>query len=110
MALDSVLARYGRRTVTAVTAGVTPGVTPEPAWIGACTCVTPVTSGFNDTPANDLLEPPTDPLAWRELAAAYNAHHVNCRTCCAAGQGRGLRCGTGAALWLEYQPEEKNHD
>lgn len=52
--------------------------------------------------ANDP-EPPTDPNAWRELAQAYHRHHFNCQTCISAGQGRGLRCGTGAALWANYQ-------
>lgn len=40
--------------------------------------------------------------AWRPLAAAYNLHHTACKTCQSAGQGRGLRCGTGAALWTRY--------
>lgn len=39
---------------------------------------------------------------WRTLDRAYQLHHFACKTCCAAGQGRGLRCGTGAALWTEY--------
>lgn len=47
-------------------------------------------------------EPPTDPNAWRELAAAYHQHHFTCPTCIAAGKGYGLRCGTGAALWAAY--------
>lgn len=47
-------------------------------------------------------EPSTDPAAWRELAQAYHLHHFACKTCCAGGQGRGLRCGTGAALWRAY--------
>ena len=49
-------------------------------------------------------EPPTDPNAWRELAAAYHHHHFKCPTCIAAGRGAGygLRCGTGAALWTSY--------
>ena len=53
----------------------------------------------------DFLEPPTDPADWRELAAAYHAHHFACQTCIAAGRGSqyGLRCGTGAALWTSYQ-------
>ena len=56
--------------------------------------------------ANDPLpEPPTDPNAWRELAAAYNLHHFACPTCIAAGRGAeyGLRCGAGASLWNAYQ-------
>lgn len=59
----------------------------------------------NDPPS----EPPTDPNAWRELAAAYNAHHFKCSTCIAAGRGAqyGLRCGVGAALWASHQyPKE----
>ncbi|MDO8264637.1 MAG: hypothetical protein Q7T21_15635 [Gallionella sp.] len=49
-------------------------------------------------------EPPADPEDWRELAAAYNAHHVNCKHCQAAGRGTryGLRCGVGASLWSAY--------
>ena len=49
-------------------------------------------------------EPP-DPNAWRELAAAYHVHHFKCTVCKAAGRGAvyGLRCGTGAALWINYQ-------
>jgi len=41
--------------------------------------------------------------SWRELAEAYHHHHFACKTCIAAGQGRGLRCGCGAALWTKYQ-------
>ena len=43
-----------------------------------------------------------NPNAWRELAQAYYAHHFNCPVCIAAGRGTGygLRCGTGAALWI----------
>ena len=75
-----------------------------------CTPDTPDTSCFvNTEAANDLaLEPPADPNAWRELAAAYYAHHFNCSTCTAAGRGAGygLRCGFGAALWNCYQNKE----
>lgn len=56
--------------------------------------------------ANDPApEPPIDPNAWRELAAAYNAHHFKCSTCIAAGRGvqYGRRCGIGAALWTSHQ-------
>lgn len=45
---------------------------------------------------------PADPKQWRELAAAYHDHHFGCRLCIAAGQGIGLRCGTGSALWSAY--------
>jgi hypothetical protein len=49
-------------------------------------------------------EPSTDSRDWHELDAAYLVHHVKCKTCIAAGRGirYGLRCGTGAALWLAY--------
>ena len=40
------------------------------------------------TAANDetshALDPPNNPWYWKELAAAYHAHHVNCPTCIAA--------------------------
>ena len=39
---------------------------------------------------------------WRPLAAAYHQHHFKCQQCIGAGQGRGLRCGAGAALWVAY--------
>jgi hypothetical protein len=39
---------------------------------------------------------------WRILDREYLNHHVNCAQCKCAGQGRGLRCGTGAALWTGY--------
>ena len=48
--------------------------------------------------------PPEDPVDWKELAAAYHAHHFNCPTCIAAGRGSryGQRCGAGMALWRAY--------
>jgi len=52
--------------------------------------------------ANDSELSP-DPAKWRELAQAYHLHHFACRTCIAAGQGRGLRCGLGASLWFIYE-------
>ena len=50
------------------------------------------------------LEKPAD---WHALDAAYLAHHFNCHACIAAGRGSryGVRCGTGAALWLDYAAE-----
>lgn len=60
------------------------------------------------TAANDAAshapDPPDDPVDWKELAAAYHAHHFNCPTCIAAGRGSryGQRCGTGMALWRAY--------
>ena len=49
-------------------------------------------------------EPPTDPADWRELAAAYHAHHFKCPICKAAGRDSqyGQRCGAGMALWRLY--------
>ena len=60
------------------------------------------------TAANDAAshapDPPDNPLDWKELAAAYHAHHFNCPTCIAAGRGSryGQRCGVGMALWRAY--------
>jgi len=54
-------------------------------------------------PPTPTPEPPADPNAWRELAQAYHGHHFRCTACIGAGQGRGLRCGAGAALWRAYQ-------
>lgn len=84
----------------------------------ACTPDTPDTSCLIDACANTQIEqlgeaandpetapePPVDPNAWRELAAAYHAHHFNCPTCIAAGRGSryGQRCGAGMALWRAY--------
>ena len=49
-------------------------------------------------------EPPDNPQDWRELAAAYHEHHFKCPMCMGAGRGLryGQRCGTGAALWIDY--------
>ncbi len=53
------------------------------------------------TAANDAAshapEPPDNPVDWKELPAAYHAHHFNCPTCIAAGRGSryGQRCGAG---------------
>ena len=43
-------------------------------------------------------------VAWQALDKAYQAHHVKCPICIAAGRGirYGLRCGTGASLWTAY--------
>lgn len=60
------------------------------------------------TAANDAAshapDPPSNPLEWQALAAAYHAHHFNCRTCIAAGRGSryGQRCDAGMALWRTY--------
>lgn len=44
---------------------------------------------------------------WKDLDRAYQAHHVNCPVCIAAGKGHGQRCGTGAALWADYDQTTK---
>ncbi len=50
-------------------------------------------------------EPPDNSLDWKELAAAYHAHHFQCKACQASGRGAnyGQRCDTGLALWKRYQ-------
>lgn len=54
----------------------------------------------------DTVPAPEHPaaVAWQALDKAYQAHHVKCPICIAAGRGvrYGLRCGTGAALWTAY--------
>jgi hypothetical protein len=66
------------------------------------------------TAANDAAsyapDPPDDPVDWKELAAAYHAHHFNCPTCIAAGRGSQYRqrCGAGMALWAGYQDNESS--
>lgn len=47
-----------------------------------------------------MARPQAETLA--RLHTHYLLHHFACKTCCAAGQGRGLRCPTGAALWSDY--------
>lgn len=43
-----------------------------------------------------------EPTDWRTLDRAYLTHHWRCRTCIAAGQGVGVRCDVGKALWVRY--------
>ena len=54
--------------------------------------------------ASHAPNPPVNPQDWKELAAAYHAHHFNCPTCIAAGRGSryGQRCGAGMALLRAY--------
>ncbi|MBP9907635.1 MAG: hypothetical protein KBF66_18980 [Rhodoferax sp.] len=54
--------------------------------------------------ASHVPDPPDNPLDWKELTAAYHAHHFSCPICIAAGRGPryGQRCGAGMALWREY--------
>lgn len=55
------------------------------------------------TSAPNDPEPPADQEQWRAMAREYHQHHFSCGDCIAAGQGSGLRCGTGTALWGAYQ-------
>jgi len=41
------------------------------------------------------------------LHTQYLLHHWGCKTCCAAGLGRGHRCLSGVALWQAYDLEAK---
>ena len=59
--------------------------------------VTGLKTQANEKPRHHIEAP------WRELAQAYHAHHFKCTPCKSAGQGRGQRCGAGAALWVNYQ-------
>ena len=54
--------------------------------------------------ASQAADPPVNPTDWKELAAAYHAHHFSCCTCIAAGQNTryGKRCAVGLALWNTY--------
>ncbi len=106
--------------VTPVTPENSTGLQPEPAWIGACTPVTPVTPHFGDTQANapkpapELTDctaapaPQPEPTDWLILDRAYQAHHFKCAICIAAGKGYGARCGVGAALWVAYETAALN--
>jgi hypothetical protein len=40
-----------------------------------------------------------------KLHTDYLLHHWTCKTCCAAGQGRGERCAPGADLWAAHELE-----
>lgn len=57
--------------------------------------------------ASHVPDPSVNPSDWKELAAAYHAHHFSCRTCIAAGRGTrgGQRCSAGLALWNTYSRE-----
>ena len=103
MSLASLLKKGSLRG----TAAATPAIfaTSAPIDLSTVAAVATVAVAKRDElPANDP-EPPSNPQAWRELAAAHHAHHFKCSTCIAAGRGAvyGLRCGVGAALWVNYQ-------
>jgi hypothetical protein len=46
--------------------------------------------------------PTTAAHAWEAADRAYQAHHVACPVCIAAGKGYGTRCTDGATLWATY--------
>ena len=58
--------------------------------------------------ANDTVshapDPPDNPLDWKELAAAYQAHHFSCFQFITAGLSQvcSRRCSLGLALWNNY--------
>jgi hypothetical protein len=56
------------------------------------------------------IEPPPHPALWRDLDRAYQAHHVNCKFCQAAGRGAvyGKRCAVGMTLWQVYSAWTKD--
>ena len=86
--------------------GVSAAANDPAQTVGLATSLAVSTPVSSQTPVFiEPPEPPTDPNAWRELAAAYHLHHFKCSACIAAGRGTGygLRCGTGAALWTSCQ-------
>ena len=101
MSLASLLKKGSLRGTAA-----TPAIfaTSAPLGLSTVATVAVAVAKRDELPANDP-EPPSNPQAWRELAAAHHAHHFKCSTCIAAGRGAvyGLRCGVGAALWVNYQ-------
>lgn len=57
----------------------------------------------NDPQAPAPVQRITTAPDWRQADATYLRHHFTCPSCCAAGQGRGDRCTTGADLWASYE-------
>ena len=106
MSLASLLKKGSLRGTAAATPAIFATSAPiDLSTVAAVAAVATVALAKRDElPANDPNSPP-DPNAWRELAQAYHAHHLKCSTCIAAGRGAvyGLRCGVGAALWVNYQ-------
>ena len=103
MSLASLLKKGSLRG----TAAATPAIFATHAPLDLSTVATVATVAVakrDELPANDP-EPPSNPQAWRELAAAYHAHHFNCPSCIAAGSSSryGQRCGAGMALLGSYQ-------
>jgi hypothetical protein len=61
----------------------------------------------NDPATPPPAPAPAEPPNWHALDKAYQAHHVTCPVCIAAGKVDGQRCGTGAALWAAYDQTHK---
>lgn len=68
-------------------------------WLGRSASNDPTAMADMGIPMSPPAPASTD---WQALDKAYQAHHVNCPTCIAAGKGYGLRCGVGSALWASY--------
>ena len=102
MSLASLLKKGSLRGAAAATPATF--AIPAPFHLPAVATVATVAVAKRDELAANDPEPPSDPHAWKELAAAYHAHHFNCPTCIAAGLGSqyGQRCGAGMALWRAY--------
>ncbi|MFV0601950.1 MAG: hypothetical protein ACK5NE_09070 [Brachymonas sp.] len=93
--------------VTAVTTEKTTLVTAKPNTGAGCTGVTAITAQnrYTGEAIMQLPQPAANDPAmadWKTLDRAYLAHHAQCPQCIAAGKGYGQRCGTGAALWRQY--------
>ena len=104
MSLVSLLKKGSLRGTAATPATfATPAPFHLPAVATVATVATVAVAKRDELAANDP-EPPSDPHAWKELAAAYHAHHFNCPTCIAAGLGSqyGQRCGVGMAFRRAY--------
>ena len=99
---DTSNKNMGYQRKAPIHAGCTPDTSDTPCLLD--TRAIAQTRPFGEAVNDPNQEPPTDPNAWRELGAAYHAHHFNCQTCIAAGRGAqyGLRCGVGTALWRAY--------
>lgn len=67
-------------------------------WLGRCASNDPADPKVPESQPTAAQEP----ADWKDLDRAYQAHHITCPTCIAAGKGYGLRCGTGTALWAAY--------
>lgn len=68
-------------------------------WLGRSASNDPTARAVTGIPISPPAPASTD---WETLDKAYQAHHVGCPTCIAAGKGYGLRCGVGASLWAAY--------